>query len=338
VPRARANGIELAYETFGEAGAEPLLLVMGLASQMIGWTEAFCEALAARGHRVVRFDNRDVGLSTKLEGVEHDSVLDAMRAAADGKPIRAPYLLRDMAADAAGLLDALGLERAHVVGASMGGMIGQTLAIEFPERVQTLVSIMSTTGEPGLPPPRPEALRVLLAPPPITRDEVIARALSAWKVIGSPGFPFDEARIRERAERSYDRCHHPEGVKRQIVAVTASGSRKEALAGVRAPTLVIHGEDDPLVPVECGRATARAIPRPSSWRAWATTCPSNSTRRWSQPSRATPARTRSEKLDPGPERETEDPPCSHSPEFAPSTSPTRRVSCAAASSRTSGPT
>jgi pimeloyl-ACP methyl ester carboxylesterase len=260
VPRAPVNGIEIEYECFGAADAEPLLLVMGLGTQMIGWTQPFCEGLAARGHRVVRFDNRDVGLSTKLQDVEHDGVLEAMRKIQDGKPVRAPYRLRDMAADAAGLLDALGFERAHVVGASMGGMIAQELAIGFGERVRTLTSIMSSTGEPGLPTARPEAMQVLLSAPAATREAAVENALKAWKVIGSPGFPFDEARIRARAEVSFDRCHHPAGIGRQLVAITASGSRREALEKLATPTLVIHGEDDPLVPVECGRATLEAIP------------------------------------------------------------------------------
>jgi pimeloyl-ACP methyl ester carboxylesterase len=260
VPRAPVNGIEIEYECFGAADAEPLLLVMGLGTQMIGWTQPFCEGLAARGHRVVRFDNRDVGLSTKLQDVEHDGVLEAMRKIQDGKPVRAPYRLRDMAADAAGLLDALGFERAHVVGASMGGMIAQELAIGFGERVRTLTSIMSSTGEPGLPTARPEAMQVLLSEPAATREAAVENALKAWKVIGSPGFPFDEARIRARAEVSFDRCHHPAGIGRQLVAITASGSRREALEKLATPTLVIHGEDDPLVPVECGRATLEAIP------------------------------------------------------------------------------
>jgi pimeloyl-ACP methyl ester carboxylesterase len=260
VPRARANGIEIEYDTLGARGAEPVLLIMGLGGQLVAWTEAFCEALAARGHLVIRFDNRDVGLSTKLDGVPCDPVLDALRDARAGKPVRAAYRLSDMAGDAAGLLDALGLARAHVVGTSLGGMIAQTLAIEHPARVRTLVSIMSTTGAPDLPPPKPEAMKALLLPPPRTREEAAAQMLEAWRVIGGPGFPFDEKRIRERAERSWDRCHHPAGVARQLVAVQASGSRREALGAVRAPTLVIHGEDDPLVPVECGRDTLAAIP------------------------------------------------------------------------------
>jgi len=260
MPGMRANGIEIEYESIGDSRDEPVILIMGLGSQMIGWTDSFCQALAGKGHRVVRFDNRDVGLSSKFEGVEADSVPAAMRAASEGRPIRAPYLLRDMAADTAGLIEGLGLQRAHVVGASMGGMIAQTLAIERPDRVRTLTSIMSTTGDPGLPPGRPEAMRILLSPPPRSREEAIAQALETWEVLASPGFPFDAERIRDRAALSFDRCHHPAGVGRQLVAVLASGSRRDALRELRVPTLVIHGEDDPLVPVEAGRDTRDAIP------------------------------------------------------------------------------
>lgn len=262
--RARTNGIEIEYETFGPAppadGAEPLLLIMGLGSQLLGWTDAFCERLVERGHHVIRYDNRDVGLSTKFADAEHDSVPEAMAKAASGQPVKTAYELRDMAADAAGLLDALELPRAHVVGASMGGMIAQTLAIDSPERVATLTSIMSHTGERGLGQPTPEASKVLMTPAPAERDAVIAQALRTWKVIGSPGFPFDEARIRDRAGRSFDRCHHPAGTERQLVAVVAAGSRRDALERLQTPTLVIHGEDDPLVPAEGGRATLEAVP------------------------------------------------------------------------------
>jgi pimeloyl-ACP methyl ester carboxylesterase len=260
MPGLRANGIAIEYECFGDPEAQPMILIIGLGSQMIGWTEPFCEALAGRGHWVVRFDNRDVGLSSKLEHVKADSAPAAMRAAGEGRPIRAPYLLSDMAADTVGLMDGLGIRRAHVVGASMGGMIAQTLAIEHPERLHTLTSIMSTTGDPGLPPGRPEAMKILLAPPATSRDEAIAQALETWKILASPGFPFDAERIRDRAARSYDRCHHPPGVGRQLVAIMASGSRRDALCQLRVPTLVIHGEDDPLVPVEAGRDTLEAIP------------------------------------------------------------------------------
>lgn len=268
MPRARSNGIEIEYETFGPSpsagGAEPLLLIMGLGTQMLGWTEAFCEHLVERGHHVIRYDNRDVGLSTKFADAEHDSVLEAFGKAASGQPVKTAYELRDMAADAAGLLDALALPRAHVVGASMGGMIAQSLAIDSPDRVATLTSIMSHTGEPGLGQPTPEAGQVLMTPAPLGRDAVIAQALRTWKIIGSPGFPFDEARIRDRAARSFDRCHHPAGSERQLVAIVAAGSRRDALERLQTPTLVIHGEDDPLVPLEGGRATLEAVPEAQS--------------------------------------------------------------------------
>ena len=260
MPRARANGMEIEYQTFGDPADPTLLLVMGLGGQMILWHEEFCEALAARGHHVVRFDNRDVGLSTKLDHTGLPDVMGALSAVAQGRPIDAPYRLRDMADDAAGLLDALDLESAHVVGASMGGMIAQTLAIEHPDRALTLTSIMSTTGEPGLPQARPEAMGALLTPAPTERAAAIEHGLRLWRTIGSPGFPFDEGEVRERAALAFDRGQSPAGVARQLVAILASGSRRAALASVRAPTLVIHGAADPLIPVEAGRATAAAVP------------------------------------------------------------------------------
>lgn len=260
MPRAHTNGIEIEYETFGDPAGEPLLLIMGLGTQMLGWTEEFCERLAGRGHHVIRYDNRDVGLSTKFSDSEHDSAIEALTKSAAGQPVKTAYELWDMAADAVGLLDALGLPRAHVVGASMGGMIAQCAAIDFPERVASLTSIMSHTGEPGLRPPTPEAMQVLMTPAPGEREAVIAQALRTWRVIGSPGFPFDEQRIRDRAGRSFDRCHHPAGSERQLVAIAASPSRRAALGRLRTPTLVIHGEDDPLVPVDGGRATLEAVP------------------------------------------------------------------------------
>src|SRR5215472_8470002 len=256
MPRARANGMQIEYETFGDPADPTLLLVMGLGGQMILWHEEFCEALAARGHHVVRFDNRDVGLSTKLDHAGLPDVMGALSAVAQGRPIDAPYRLRDMADDAAGLLDALDLESAHVVGASMGGMIAQTLAIEHPDRVLTLTSIMSTTGEPGLPQARPEAMGALLTPAPTERAAAIEHGLRLWRTIGSPGFPFDEGEVRERAALAFDRGQSPAGVARQLVAILASGSRRAALASVRAPTLGIHGAADPLIPVEAWRATA----------------------------------------------------------------------------------
>jgi pimeloyl-ACP methyl ester carboxylesterase len=261
MPRIAANGIEIAYEEFGDRRATPMLLIMGLGAQMILWHQEFCEQLAGQGYRVIRFDNRDIGESTWLDHLGMPDVMAIMGALTLGRPITsAPYLLRDMAADAAGLLDALDIPRAHVVGASMGGMIAQSLAIEHPTRVRSLTSIMSSTGNPDLPPPHPEALAVLLTPPPSDREGAIERGVTVFRTIGSPGFPFEEADFRQLATRAYDRGINPAGVTRQLVAILASGSRVEALGGVRAPSLVIHGVADPLVPFPAGEDTARAIP------------------------------------------------------------------------------
>jgi pimeloyl-ACP methyl ester carboxylesterase len=237
--RARSNGIDIEYESIGDPRNPTLLLIMGYSVQMIAWEDEFCALLAERGFRVVRFDNRDVGLSTKLTG--------------------SSYTLDDMAEDARGLLDWIGVPRAHVVGASMGGMIAQLVAIRHPSRVRSLCSIMSTTGDPKVGQPSPAALGALLLPPPQTRDEAIDRAEQVLKVIGSPGFPLDLERIRRRAARSFDRCHHPMGAARQLLAVRSALPREKALERLRMPTLVIHGADDPLVHVSGGRATATAI-------------------------------------------------------------------------------
>jgi pimeloyl-ACP methyl ester carboxylesterase len=260
MPTVAANGIDIAYEEFGDPRATPLLLVMGLGAQMILWHEDFCAALAARGYRVIRFDNRDVGESSWLDHLGVPDVLAVLAAVTAGQAVDVPYLLREMAADAAGLLAALDIERAHVVGASMGGMIAQALAIEHPGRVRTLTSIMSSTGNPDLPPARPDALGVLLTPPPPDREGAIERGVTVFRTIGSPGFPFDEAEVRSLAARAYDRGFNPAGVARQLVAILASGSRRAALRGLRLPTLVVHGVADPLVPLAAGQDTANAIP------------------------------------------------------------------------------
>jgi pimeloyl-ACP methyl ester carboxylesterase len=258
--RARANGIELCWDSFGDAGAPPLLLIMGLAAQMIAWPDEFCTLLAERGFRVVRFDNRDIGLSTRFDSTGVPDIGAALTASLQGKPVDAPYRLSDMAADAFGLLDALGIARAHVVGASMGGAIAQTMAIERPERLLTLTSIMATTGEPGLPPPTPEAMGVLLKPPVTTLDGYIRSYVETWKVLRAGSFPEDEALDRERAEAVFARGLNPAGVARQLAAILASGSRKASLRSVRVPTLVLHGDADPLVPLACGVDTAESIP------------------------------------------------------------------------------
>jgi pimeloyl-ACP methyl ester carboxylesterase len=228
---------------------------MGLAAQMIAWDEAFCEQLAARGYFVIRFDNRDIGRSTKIESAGVPRRADMIL----GRRASAPYLLRDMAADTAGLMDHLGLDSAHVVGASMGGMIAQTLAIEHPQRVRSLVSMMSNTGSRWTGMPSRRAMAVLLGPPPRGREATIERSVRTFTVIGSPGYPFDEERVRRVSGRSYDRGHSAAGVARQLHAISASGDRTQALRGVRVPTTVIHGDRDPLVRPAGGRATARAI-------------------------------------------------------------------------------
>jgi pimeloyl-ACP methyl ester carboxylesterase len=260
MPRSAANGIEIEYELVGSESGRPLLLIMGLGAQMILWDDEFCGQLAAGGHRVIRFDNRDVGLSTKLDHAPAPSPLKLMQARLAGETLEVPYTLEDMADDAAGLLDALEIERAHVVGASMGGMIAQTLALRHRSRVRSLTSIMSTTGNPNLPPATPEAMAVLLEPPPTERAAAIERGVAVSRVIGSPGFPFDEARIRERSARLYDRAFYPIGVARQLAAIVAGESRVEALGSLGVPALVIHGDADPLVPVEGGEDTCEAIP------------------------------------------------------------------------------
>lgn len=250
------NGIELCYQEMGDPEGEPLLLVMGLATQMIAWDETFCGMLADRGFRVVRFDNRDIGRSTKLKAAGLPPRLDMMV----GRGGSAAYRLRDMAADTVGLMDHLGVDAAHVVGASMGGMIAQTTAIEHPERVRSLVSIMSTTGSRRVGRPSYRTFGILFGKPPQGRDAVVERAVRTFKTIGSPGYPFEEERVRQIAGRSYDRGHHSPGVLRQLHAITASGDRTAALGHLDLPALVVHGASDPLVNPSGGRATARAIP------------------------------------------------------------------------------
>jgi pimeloyl-ACP methyl ester carboxylesterase len=260
MPTIEANGIEIAYDSFGDAAGRPLLLVMGLGAQMLLWDEAFCERLAEHGHYVVRFDNRDIGLSTKFDAAGVPDVVAMMKGRAAGQPVSAPYSLDDMADDAAWLLEALGLETAHICGASMGGMIAQTIAIRHPRRVRSLISIMSTTGNPSLPPATPAAMAMLMTPAPADRQANIERAVNVYRTLGSPGFPFDEAGVRDRAARLFDRSFYPAGMVRQMAAILAHGSRVEALRQVSVPTLVIHGDADPLVPIEGGHDTAKNVP------------------------------------------------------------------------------
>ena len=256
--QVRANGVTLEYDEVGSG--DPIVLVMGLGAQLVHWDERFCAALAARGFRVIRFDNRDVGLSTKIEGRRAPLPLQAMLLGFLGLPVRAPYTLSDMAADTVGLLDALSIDRTHIVGASMGGMIAQVVALEHPRRVRTMTSIMSTTGDRRAGYPRRRALRALLGPAPRTRQQAADRAVKVFGVIGSPGFPRDEKALRSMAVRAFDRGAYPPGFLRQFAAIAASGGRGQALRKLQTPTLVIHGAEDPLIPPSAGRATARAIP------------------------------------------------------------------------------
>ena len=257
---ARSNGIELCYEIFGDAEAEPMLLIMGLGAQMIQWDDDFCRQLAARGFRVIRFDNRDIGKSSKLTGGKRLSPFELIKLRFLKIPVAAPYKLSDMAKDVVGLMDALGIPSAHIVGASMGGMIAQEMAISFPLRLRSLTSIMSTTGDPNIPPPSREATAVLMAPPPASKEEYFMRFAQTWKVLRNGSFPQDEALDRGRAERTYERGLNPAGVGRQLRAILASGSRKQRLGSVTAPTLVIHGTVDPLVRPEGGKDTAASVP------------------------------------------------------------------------------
>jgi pimeloyl-ACP methyl ester carboxylesterase len=253
--RIQTGDIELAYQTLGDPASPPLLLVMGLGMQLIHWDLELCEELAERGYHVIRFDNRDAGLSTTID-VPVPPIVRAMA----GFHIDAPYLLGDMAKDSFGLLDELGIERAHVMGVSMGGMIAQTMAMERPERMLSLTSIMSTTGERRAGMPKLRSWSVLMRRAPREREAFQDYFVRMFRIIGSPGFPQDEPRVRELAGATYDRAHNPAGTARQLAAILASGDRTPGLRRLRVPTTVIHGKDDPLIPFRGGLATARAIP------------------------------------------------------------------------------
>lgn len=255
-----ANGITIEYEDYGAKDAPPILLVMGLGGQLTLWPIELVEALVARGFRVIRYDNRDIGLSTKFDAAGVPDLPSLMMAAMTGQKPQVPYTLDDMAADGIALLDALGIDKAHIVGASMGGMIAQLIAATYPERTLTLTSIMSTTGNPALPPAKPEAMAVLTSRPTAAEEATMVEfGVKAARIIGSPAYPASEDRLRTRVTNDYRRSFSPAGVARQMAAVVANGDRRARLAAVTAPTLVIHGDADPLVPVEGGRDTAANI-------------------------------------------------------------------------------
>jgi pimeloyl-ACP methyl ester carboxylesterase len=254
--RVTSNGLELEYETFGNKEDPAVLLVMGFSQQMIAWEVGFCTQLAARGFQVVRFDNRDVGLSTKLTMKGRPNIL----AILGGDRSTVPYGIADMADDTAGLIAELGLGAAHVVGVSMGGMIGQTLALRHPERVKSLVSIMSTIGDPNVGQPTPEAFAALTKRPPTERDAYIDHAVGVWRVLRSPGFAYDDARGRQKIAEAYDRSFSPEGTTRQFAAIVTQPDRTQALGALKIPVTVVHGADDPLINRSGGEAMARAVP------------------------------------------------------------------------------
>jgi pimeloyl-ACP methyl ester carboxylesterase len=261
MPTTTANGITIAYEDHGDPAAPPILLVMGLGGQLTLWPIEFVEALVARGYRVIRYDNRDIGLSEKFTAAGIPNVRRLLVRSLIGLRSHVPYTLADMAKDGVGLLDALGIERAHVVGASMGGMISQHLAFSHPGRVQSLTSVMSTTGNRWLPRAKREAMDVLLKRPQTDDIEtLVAYGKHAARTIGSPGYPPDDARLDTRIRSDLARSFHPSGPARQLAAIIADGDRRKRLRAVTAPTLVIHGEADPLVPVAGGIDTAKHVP------------------------------------------------------------------------------
>lgn len=256
VPPVRVNGLDIHYETLGDPADPPMLMIMGIGAQLIDWPAEFCQQLADRGFHLILMDNRDAGLSTSLD----DLGLPDVPAILGGDPSTVAYLFADMALDAAGLLKALGVSRAHIVGASMGGMIAQQFVIDHPDLTASLCSIMSTTGDRSVGRPTPEAAAAITRPAARSRAEAIASGAAASRMIGSPAYPAPEAELQRRAAAKYDRSYRPAGSARQLSALLASPDRTTALHDVVAPTVVIHGEEDPLVDVSGGRATAAAIP------------------------------------------------------------------------------
>ncbi len=260
MPQIKTNGVTLEYEVSGPANGIPFLMIQGFGTQMTGWPTEYRDALAAAGMCVIRFDNRDVGLSQKWDGIIPD-MKDIHAALAGGRKPDVPYVLADMAADAAGLLDALGIDSAHISGASMGGMIAQLVALDHPEKTRSLISIFSTTSDPSLPRSTPEATEALMTRPPSgERDVVIAHSLKGRRTYASTRWPFDEKRLGGLIGASYDRSFYPEGTSRQYAAIVAGPPRTERLKELRVPSLVLHGTADTLIPCEAGRHTAQCIP------------------------------------------------------------------------------
>ncbi len=259
MPKANVNGIEIEYETIGDPISKPLLLIAGLGSQLLAWTDEMCEKLTNFGFFVIRFDNRDVGLSTKFESAGIPDMMEISAAYTRGEIPKIPYTLEDMADDAIGLLDALYIKKAHICGASMGGMIAQIIAYRHPSRVLSLAVIMSTTGNPELPPSKPEILMQFFAPVPSEREAYIEEMVKRDRLINGT-FPYDENQSREYRTKEYDRSYYPQGIARQLAAMAFPGNIKPYITAIDAPTIVIHGSDDPFNLIEAGKDIATSIP------------------------------------------------------------------------------
>ena len=259
MPKANVNNIEIEYETIGDPISKPLLLIAGLGSQMLAWSDEMCEILANRGFFVIRFDNRDIGLSTKFEDASLPDFLEINAAYSRGEIPKVPYTLEDMADDAVGVLDALNIDKAHICGASMGGMIAQILAYRHPSRVLSLAVIMSTTGNPELPPSKPEILMQFFAPVPSEREAYIDEMVKRDSLIYG-NFTYNENQGRDYRTIEYDRCYYPDGIVRQLAAMAVPGNIKPKISAIRAPTIVIHGSEDPFNHIEAGKEIAAEIP------------------------------------------------------------------------------
>ncbi len=255
-----ANGLRINYDSFGDPSHPPMILVMGLGIQMIHWDDNFCKLLASQGFWLIRFDNRDIGKSTWLSELPAPGLMAFLGNSWFGRALNAPYLLNDMADDTLALMDALHIEKTHIVGASMGGMIAQCVALKATERVISLTSIMSTTGDRSLPKAKKRVGMTLLRPLPKDVDQYIEQSLNVWQMLHTENFPFEPERIRKLLRYSRERGFNPAGVSRQLSAIIDSPDRTELLSSLMTPSLVIHGDQDPLVPVECGYATADALP------------------------------------------------------------------------------
>ena len=259
MPKADVNNITIEYDTIGDPTSKPLLLIAGLGSQLLAWSDEFCESLALKGFFVIRFDNRDVGLSTKFDDAGIPDMMEISAAYTRGEKPKIPYTLEDMADDAVGVLDHLNIGKAHICGASMGGMIAQIIAYRHPSRILSLAVIMSTTGNPGLPPSKPEIMMQFFAPVPSEREAYIDEMVKRDSLITGT-FPFDEKQSREYRTREFERCYYPEGIARQLAAMAIPGNIKPYITKISAPTIVIHGTEDPFNLIEAGEDIASSIP------------------------------------------------------------------------------